>query len=159
MEISQKTNILQKIASNDYLPSLSPLTIQLIDLAADENSSILDLARVIEQDSGLTARLLKMVNSAYHARREPVSSISYAVMVAGFKKIRMMALNISLRDTFPLGKVGGMDYDYFWKTSLYRAFLAQGLAKGSSLSKHLDPDEVFTAGLILGLVPKLRDVV
>jgi HD-like signal output (HDOD) protein/nitrogen-specific signal transduction histidine kinase len=151
MEISEKTKIWQKIASNDYLPSLSPLTIQLIDLAADENSSILDLARIIEQDPGLTARLLKMVNSAYHARREPVASVSYAVMVAGFKKIRMMALNISLRDTFPLGTVGGMDYDNFWKTSLYRAILAQGLAKGSTLSQRLDPDEVFTAGLILEL--------
>jgi HD-like signal output (HDOD) protein len=151
MNVSEKAKILQKITSNDYLPSLSPLTIQLIDLAADEHSSILDLTRIIEQDPGLTARLLKIVNSAYHARQEPVYSISYAVMVAGFKKIRMMALNISLRDTFPLGKVKGMDYDYFWKTSLYRAILAQNLAKGSNLSKCLDPDEVFTAGLILEL--------
>jgi signal transduction histidine kinase len=60
-----------------------------------------------------------------------------------------MALNISLKDTFPLGKVKGMDYDFFWKTSLYRAIIAQDLVKGSSLSNLLDHEEVFTAGLIL----------
>lgn len=151
MNVTEKNKILEEIASNNYLPSLSPLTIQLIDLAADENSSILDLTRIIEQDPGLTTRLLKLVNSAFYAHREPISSISYAVMMAGFKKIRMMALNISLRDTFPLGKVKGMDFDFFWKTSLYRATLAQGLAKGSYLSKRLDPEEAFTAGLILEL--------
>ena len=36
-----------------------------------------------------------------------------------------MALSLSLRDTFPMGKIGGMDYDHFWKTSLYQALIAQ----------------------------------
>jgi HD-like signal output (HDOD) protein len=149
MRPMDKSTILNQIASNDYLPSLSPLTIQLIGLAADEHSSILDLTRIIEKDPGLTARLLKIVNSAFYAHREPISSISYAVMVAGFNKIRVMALNISLKDTFPLGKVNGMDYDFFWKTSLYRAIIAQGLVKGSFLNERVDSEEVFTAGLIL----------
>jgi HD-like signal output (HDOD) protein len=149
MEPMDKNAILNQIASNDYLPSLSPLTVQLIGLAADDQSSILDLSRIIEKDPGLTARLLKIVNSAFYAHREPISSISYAVMVAGFNKTRMMALNISLKDTFPLGKVDGMDYDFFWKTSLYRAIIAQGLVKGSYLKDRVDSEEVFTAGLIL----------
>jgi HD-like signal output (HDOD) protein len=149
MESMDKNAILSQIAAKDYLPSLSPLTIQLIGLAADDQSSILDLSRIIEKDPGLTARLLKIVNSAFYAHREPISSISFAVMVAGFNKIRLMALNISLKDTFPLGKVDGMDYDFFWKTSLYRAIIAQGLVKGSYLKDRIDSEEVFTAGLIL----------
>ena len=151
MEAIDKSRILEQISANEYLPSLSPLIVQLINVAADEHSSILHLTRIIEQDPGLTARLLKLVNSAFYAHREPISSISYAVMVAGFNKIRSMALSISLKDTFPLGKVNGMDYDYFWKTSLYRAILAQDLTRGSYLSNELDPEEVFTAGLLLEL--------
>lgn len=149
MKPMDNNTILNLIAANDYLPSLSPLTVQLIGLAADEHSSILDLSRIIEKDPGLTARLLKIVNSAFYAQREPISSISYAIMVAGFDKIRLMALNISLKDTFPLGKVNGMDYDFFWKTSLYRALIAQGLVKGSYLRDRVDSEEVFTAGLVL----------
>src|SRR4030042_6263220 len=125
MESIDKRRILNQIATNEYLPSFSPLTVQLIGLSAEDRSSILDLTRIIEKDPGLTARLLKIVNSAFYAHREPISSISYAIMVAGFNKIRLMALNISLKDTFPLGKVNGMNYDFFWKTSLYRAILAQ----------------------------------
>jgi HD-like signal output (HDOD) protein len=97
----------------------------------------------------LTTRLLKLVNSAYFARRSRISSVSHAIIMAGFKKVRLMALNISLRDTFPLGRVGGMDYDLFWKTSLYRALIAQGFAQDSLLSQETDPEEAFTAGLIL----------
>ena len=151
METIDRNRILDQISSNEYLPSLSPLIVQLINVAASEQSSILDLARIIEQDPGLTTRLLKLVNSAFYAHREPITSISYAVMVAGFNKIRSMALSISLKDTFPFGKVNGMDYDYFWKTSLYRAILAQDLTKGSYLSNSIDPEEVFTAALILEL--------
>ena len=90
-----------------------------------------------------------MVNSAYFGRRTKISSISHAIIMAGFKRVRLMALNISLRDTFPLGRVGGMDYDLFWKTSLYRALIAQGFSQAGRLAEELDPEEIFTAGLIL----------
>ncbi len=112
-------------------------------------TSVLDLNRIIEQDPGLTTRLLKMVNSAYFGRRNKISSISHAIIMAGFKRVRLMALNISLRDTFPLGRVGGMDYDLFWKTSLYRAMIAQGFSQTGPMAEELDPEEIFTAGLIL----------
>ena len=87
----EKSKILHQIAGNDFLPSLSPLTIQLIEAAADEQSSVLDLTRIIEQDPGLTTRLLKLVNSAYFARRSRISSVSHAIIMAGFKKVRLMA--------------------------------------------------------------------
>jgi HD-like signal output (HDOD) protein len=149
MDSEKRSRILHQITSNDFLPSLSPLTIQLIEAASDERTSVLDLNRIIEQDPGLTTRLLKMVNSAYFGRRAKISSISHAIIMAGFKRVRLMALNISLRDTFPLGRVGGMDYDLFWKTSLYRALIAQGFSQASLLAEELDPEEIFTAGLIL----------
>ncbi len=149
MDSEKRSRILHQITSNDFLPSLSPLTIQLIEAASDERTSVLDLNRIIEQDPGLTTRLLKMVNSAYFGRRTKISSISHAIIMAGFKRVRLMALNISLRDTFPLGRVGGMDYDLFWKTSLYRALIAQGFSQASLLAEELDPEEIFTAGLIL----------
>lgn len=149
MDSEKKSRILHQITSNDFLPSLSPLTIQLIEAAADERTSVLDLNRIIEQDPGLTTRLLKMVNSAYFGRRNKISSISHAIIMAGFKRVRLMALNISLRDTFPLGRVGGMDYDLFWKTSLYRAMIAQGFSQTDPMAEELDPEEIFTAGLIL----------
>ncbi|MDY0042702.1 MAG: HDOD domain-containing protein, partial [Desulforhabdus sp.] len=148
-EEEKKSKLLKELVGSDCLPSLSPLIIQLLEMAADEGSSASDLARIIEQDPSLAARLIKMVNSVHYARRKTISSLSQAVVMIGFNKLRVMALSISLRDTFPLGKVGNMDYEYFWKASLYRAFIAQGFAQALPAAKAVSDDEAFTAGLIL----------
>ena len=56
-----------------------------------------------------------------------------------------MALTISLRDTLPFGKVGPIDFEEFWRISLYRGLIARALA--DRLKIH-DPDEAFVAGFI-----------
>ena len=148
MENRQKAELLKRITENEGLPSLSPLVIQLVELAADDDSSVRDLAAIIEKDSGLTTRLLRLVGSAFFSQPMRVTSLSHAVVLLGFKRVRIMALSLSLRDTFPMGKRDGMDYDHFWKTSLYRALIAQDFAQSAPVS-HLDAEEVFIAALIL----------
>ena len=148
MNETEKARLLKKIADGDGLPSLSPLTIQLVELAADDRSSASDLANIIEKDPALTTRLLRLVNSAFFGRREQITSVPRGVVQVGFNEVRVMALSLSLRDTFPLGKVGGMHYDHFWKTSLYRALIAKNFAK-SARSTDVNPEDAFVGGLIL----------
>lgn len=148
MENRQKAKLLKKIVDSESLPSLSPIAIQLVELAADDRSSAPDLAAIIEKDPSLTTRLLKLVGSAFYARPARVSSISQAVVLLGFKKVRLMALSLSLRDTFPMGEHEGMDYNHFWKTSLYRGLIAQDFARSVQPINNLHPDEAFIAALI-----------
>ena len=148
MEENPKVKLLKKIIDSDGLPSLSPLAIQLVEFAADDQSSAGDLASIIEKDPSLTTRLLKLVGSAFFARVQRITSVTHAVTLLGFKRVRIMALSLSLRDTFPMGKIKGMDYDHFWKTSLYRALIAQNLAQ-STQPEGLNAEEGFIAGLIL----------
>lgn len=148
VENRQKTKLLKKIVDSDSLPSLSPIAIQLVELASDDRSSAPDLAAIIEKDPSLTTRLLKLVGSAFYARPERVSSISQAVVLLGFKKVRVMALSLSLRDTFPMGEHEGMDYNHFWKTSLYRGLIAQDFARSVQPINNLYPEEAFIAALI-----------
>ncbi|MBW2020914.1 MAG: HDOD domain-containing protein [Deltaproteobacteria bacterium] len=143
-----RARLLKKIAEGRGLPSLSPLAIRLVELAADDRSCASDLTHIIEKDPALTTRLLRLVNSAFFGQEEQTTSISRAVVLLGFKQVRIMALSLSLRDTFPLAKVGGMHYDYFWKTSLYRALIAKDFAQ-SAQSPELNPDDAFVGGLIL----------
>ena len=49
MEIQQKANLLKRMTEREGLPSLSPLVIHLVELAADDRSSARDLAAVIEE--------------------------------------------------------------------------------------------------------------
>jgi HD-like signal output (HDOD) protein len=148
MENEQKTQLARKILADRAIPSLSAVALELINAAADEKTSARDLASIIQRDPGLATRLLKVVNSVSFATRTAVSSVSQAVVNLGFKRVRMMALSLSLRDTFPFGRIGNMDYDYFWRTSLYRALIGRNLVKAST-DCPVDPEEAFFAGLTL----------
>lgn len=146
----RKTDLLQKIGEGKYLPSFSPVAFELIDLAADEKSSAQDLASVIEKDPGLATRLLKLAGAAFFARQVQVSSIPQAVVLLGFKRVRLMGLSLALTDAFPAGRTGALDYRRFWKKSLYRAMVAQNLARASK-DVRADPEEAFAGALILDI--------
>ncbi len=147
MSPNNNERLLKEILANDQLPVLSHLAINLVQLASDENCSAQDLSEVIEKDPGLTTRLLKLAGSGFFMKPKPISSIRQAVVFLGFNKIRLMALCLSLRDTFPLGIKDGYDYGLFWKSSLYRGLLAQIFAEALNL-KNLDTGEAFVGGLI-----------
>ena len=148
MEAQQKAKLLKKILDGEVLPSLSPLTIRLVEIAADDRSSARDLAEIIEKDPSLATRLLKLVGSAFFARQVKVTSISQAIVLLGFQRVRIMGLSLSLRDALPLNKIEGMDYNLFWKASLYRALIAKGFSEAAQLPG-LNPEEAFIGGLIL----------
>ena len=137
--------LLDQLESGKGLPVLSPVAIKLVELASDDNASAQDLVNLIEKDPPLLSRLLKLANSAFYHASVPISTPTQAVIRVGFDRLRVMALSISLRDTFPMGKIGPLDYEKFWRISLYRAFMCESLA-ASLDSAH--PEEAFVAGLL-----------
>src|SRR5208283_1166780 len=64
----------------------------------------------------------------------------------GSDHLRVMALSLSLRDTFPMGRVGPIDFEKFWRSSLYQALIAKSLARKL---RTCNPEGAFTAGLVL----------
>ncbi len=133
------------IAAGYNLPALSPVAMEAVELASQESVPAAKLARVIERDPSLATRLLKLANSAFFRTSQPVGALTQAIVRIGFERVRMMALSISLRDTFPMGKKGPMDYEKFWKISLYRALLAKALSSNFS---SIHPEEAFVAALL-----------
>jgi HD-like signal output (HDOD) protein len=136
----------KQIESGYSLPALSPVAVKLVEIASDDNCSLNDLISLIEQDPSLAVNLLKMANSAFFKSGQPVGSLQQAIMRIGFHQLRVMGLSLSLRNTFPMGKVGPLDYENFWRISLYRGLIAKSLAHHL---KSCNPDETFVAGLIL----------
>lgn len=146
MQDDHAKEVLEKLQSGYGLPSLSPVAIRLIELASDDASSAHDLAGLIERDPSLTVRLLKLANSAFFRSLYPATTVQHAIMRIGFHQLRVLALSLSLRETFPMGMAGQMDYERFWRTSLYQGLLAKSLAQQL---KVCDPEEAFVSGLTL----------
>jgi len=146
MQEQGTTRILDRLKTGYNLPTLSPVALKLVELASDDACSARDLAGLIGKDPSLAVRLLKLANSAFYQTRQPVSTLEQAVVRVGFHRLRIMGLSLSLRDTFPMGKVGPMDYERFWRSSLYRALIAKSLARRL---RSCHPEEAFVAGLTL----------
>lgn len=142
-----KDNLLDLLEKGYSLPSLSAVAVRLVELASDESTSAGDLASLIEKDPSLAVKLLRLANSAlFYGGGTPITTLKQAVVKIGFNRLRIMALSLSLRETFPMGRRGGLDYERFWRTSLYRALLSRALAIRTRLC---NPDEAFVAGLTL----------
>jgi len=145
MEKNTSSDVLRQIEGGYSLPSLSLVAMRLVELALDESCSAEDLAALIERDPSLAVRVLKLANSAFFQTSQPTTSLRQAVVKLGYQRLRIMALSLSLRDTFPMGKIGALDYKRFWHTTLYRALIAKSFA---AHLKDCYPEEAFVAGLI-----------
>ncbi|MBF0506023.1 MAG: HDOD domain-containing protein [Nitrospirae bacterium] len=146
MDKLTEKDIIERIKLGYSLPSLSAVAIKLVEIASNEYSSLSEMSELIERDPGLTARLIRIANSAFFRASEPISTIEQSIMRVGSNHLRVMALSLSLRDTFPMGKVGPMDFEKFWRSSLYQALLAKSFAQRLHTC---NPEEAFVGGLIL----------
>lgn len=137
---------MRSLESGYGLPALSVVAVKLVEMASDETCSAGDLAGLIEKDPSLSVRLLKLANSAFFKATKPAITLKQAIVRVGLHYLRIMALSISLRETFPMGKKGPMDYEKFWRTSIYRALLAKSFAQEM---KNCNPEEAFVSALVL----------
>jgi HD-like signal output (HDOD) protein len=146
MSTDPSRDLLHRLERGYDLPPLSAVALRLVELASDDTSSADDLVRLIEKDPSLAVRLLKLANSAFYRTVLPVATLSQAVVKVGVDRLRIMALSLSLRDAFPMGKVGPLDYERFWQVSVYRALISKAL---SNHVKGTNQEEAFIAGLIM----------
>jgi len=143
-----EADIIGKIKNGYSLPSLSAVALRLVEIASNEYSSLNEMSELIEKDPGLTVRLIRTANSAFFRAAGPISSVEQSIMRIGMTQLRVMALSLSLRDTFPMGKAGIMDYEKFWRSSLYQALLAKSFAQRL---RTCNPEEAFVAGMVLDI--------
>lgn len=142
-----ETDLFKKIVSKiDSLPTLPTTYVRISELIKRPNTSAIDIAEVILDDQVLTARLLKLVNSAFYGFSGKIRTVSGAVIVLGFRSLKELILGCSVLDLFKEKEANPyFDPIAFWKHSLSVAAGCQTLAK---YMKYQDPEELFVAGLL-----------
>ena len=128
------------------LPTLPTVFVAILEQITSENASAEDVARIIERDQSLTARVLAVANSAYYGFQTKISTVPRAVALLGFGVIKNLALSVSVFDDFlnPIDIVG-FDKARFWEHSLVCAAVAREIAEQTKISA---PDELYVAGLL-----------
>ncbi|OGV55352.1 MAG: hypothetical protein A2X49_15140 [Lentisphaerae bacterium GWF2_52_8] len=143
MEQEELKKIVSKI---EKLPTLPIVVSKIIELVKNPETSASDVNKVISSDQALTAKVLKLVNSAFYGFPKRISTLTNAIVILGFNTVKSLALSASVFDMFS-GKnlVSGFDREGFWLHSVGTAVCAQSIAKKSG---YRDQEEAFIAGLI-----------
>lgn len=133
------------VADNIELVSLPEVCDRVQDLADDPHVTAVQMGRVLSQDTALTGRLLKLVNSARYGRTARIETASRAISVLGLAELRNLALAASAAEMFAQVPDDLVDMVTFWKHSVYCALVAKQLAASAGV---LHPERLFVAGLL-----------
>lgn len=121
---------------------------KLMESFGDENISATDIAQQIAADPALSAKLLRLANSAYFHVSRSVGTVDDALRMLGFVMVRNLVLGNGMAKAFP--KVPGIDLPQFWRYNLYTACTARWLANDAGQAG-VAADTVFTLGMMHGI--------
>ena len=132
----------------DKMPGFSPAVLKIISLANDPKANPGDIVNAISMDPVLTAKILRLVNSAYFGPGRNIASLNRAVIMLGFNTIKNIALSVSVATALSIrGDFKWFTNDEYWEHCLGCALAARMLAKATGVGP-LQVEEFFVAGLL-----------
>jgi HD-like signal output (HDOD) protein len=137
------------------LPTLPEVAIRVRETADDDNASITDVAKIIETDAALSARIVQVGNSALYRGINPAETVQAAAMRMGLNTVRSLATSLVMKQLF---QATHPVVDHYlrkaWMQSTDIAAFSAVIAKSTTT---LDPDSALLAGLThsIGLSPIL----
>ena len=127
------------------LVSLPEVCIRVNEMLDEPAVTAAELGQIISQDTSLTARLLKIVNSSYYGFQSKVETVSRAVTVVGLRELRGLVIAASAVETFSNVPDTILNKVRFWRHSLYCGVIARLLAEQCNV---LHSERLFVAGLL-----------
>lgn len=152
------TKLLEDILNCPTLPSLPAVAIRVLELTSDPDVEMGELAKEIQYDQGIAAKILRTVNSSFYGLRKRCSSIDHALVMLGLGPVKSLVLGFSLVSTVR-GKEGDeFDYVGYWERGLSTAVASKFAAEMVGNKKIVD--EAFLAGLFqdIGMVAMHRTI-
>jgi HD-like signal output (HDOD) protein len=127
------------------LPTVPAVTMKLIASFSDENVAFRQISEQISADPALSAKLLRLANSAYFHLSRTIGTVEDALHMLGFVMVRNLVLGNGMAVAFR--NTQGMDLQQFWRFNLLAASAARWMATKAGLNSDL----VFTVGLMHGI--------
>ncbi len=129
------------------LPPFPMIAMKALRLSENPDASARDLQAVIAQDQALTARILKIVNSAMFSFQREVSTLTHAVSILGLQTLRSILIAASVEQLHQGNgaRQAGLASQLFWQHAWGTAVLARAVAR---CVHYHNPEEAFTAGLL-----------
>lgn len=137
-------SLTQIVDSVRDLPTPPVVVMDILNNIDKDDLDISELTAKVNQDPALTAKTLRIANSAYYASMVKVTTLQQAVSLLGISSLRQIILNVALSGCFPENNCAGFSHTDFWKHSNAVAQIAKLLARRVSFNQ----DIAYTAGLL-----------
>ncbi len=137
----------QLVACMDNLPSVPSLYTEIVEKMNDPEAALDDAGAIIAKDPGMTAKILKLVNSAFFGLRREVSSPTDAAGFLGLDTIKSLVLSLHAFSQYESIKNESFSLSALWNHSLTTAAVAKRIAQLEKADLRT-MDQAFAAGLL-----------
>lgn len=134
--------LVQGVAGLVTLPEISIRIGEMID---DPRCSASHIGKIIGKDAALTARLLKIVNSAFYQFPSRIETVSRAITIIGYRELRDLVFAATVAGIFERMRNDIVDLDSFWRHGIYSGILSRLIAQKCGV---LHGERLFIAGLM-----------
>lgn len=137
--------LLASVLSSPRLPSPPAIALRVLQLTADADVTMRQLADTVQHDQALTSHILRIVNSPLFGLGSPCTTLHQAQLMLGLSGMRTVVLGFSLVADLPREAREGFDYAKHWRRAIYAACASRAAARrlGS-----VNREEAFIVGLI-----------
>lgn len=133
-------------AKADNISPLPTIAQEILSLTSDDTLSMNKIIEKIKMDQGLTAAILRLVNSPFYGLTTEITNIERATVLLGLKNIAKITFAVSFRNfymkNFSLYNTNGIR---LWMHSFNVARLCERLSR---LKTGIDRDAIYLAGLM-----------
>ena len=148
-ERSRKLRIRSAIAGIENLPTLPNVVHEVIRLTNDPDTRAADFVSLFGNEQTLTARMLRIANSAFYGMNGKINTISKAVVILGYKTLKSIVLASSSTVLFKhASEAYGFAENGLWLHSVSVAHLVSHLARNWTGFSIDVADEMFVVGLM-----------
>ncbi len=137
------------------LPSLPELTILIQEALANPDMGISHVAKIIQLDPTLTARLIKIANSPLYGAKQNLTDVKQAIQLLGLGVTKNIVTTLIIHNIFNVSCTGLHNrIRRLWQHSCRVAAISQVMA---AITPGLQPDRAMLAGLLhdIGVLPIL----
>ncbi len=150
-ELNTIDHELEQTILNLGIPPCPKILFALSAEARKDETNLQKIEKLICADVGLSAALIKTVNSPFYGLRTKVHTVMQAVHMLGLSHLSLMVTGMVLRDV--LKGMSKLDMGRFWDVSTKVAIISSYIAgrlpyiSHEHMHRQIDKDEAYTYGL------------
>ncbi|PKO46760.1 MAG: histidine kinase [Betaproteobacteria bacterium HGW-Betaproteobacteria-22] len=126
----------------EHLPTLPKVVQDVMQMLADEDVDINALAKVVQCDAVISAKVLQMANSSFYGATRTIKTIDDAIAILGTSRLKSLVVASGVMSA--ITHVDNLDLRQFWRQSLLAANISRALA--IDLGK--DAEVAYISGLL-----------